>query len=156
MNGYCITIPAFWHLRWTFWLLGHHVTMDNKSRDRTVSLEMVSFRPTCTKLLLVSNHTLSTTLSNEGIQLEIETLFKKKHSRLNLNLLRMCRMFKTFSPKKLVGTDKICECGVPSVSTHREVFVAVVNENLWVLRQWNCELESFVRFCFKRICDIKK
>lgn len=49
--------------------------MDNKSRDRTVSLEMVSFRPTCTKLLLVSNHTLSTTLSNEGIQLEIETLF---------------------------------------------------------------------------------
>lgn len=42
----------------------------------------------------------------------------------------MCRMFKTFLPKKLVGTDKICECGVPSVSTHREVFVAVVNENL--------------------------
>lgn len=70
-----------------------------------------------------------------------DTILKKKFNRLNLNLLLMCRMFKTFSPKKLVGTDKICECGVPSVSTHREVFVAVVNENLWVLRQWNCELD---------------
>lgn len=75
MNG--SFIPAFWHLRWTFWLLGHHVTMDNKSRDRTVSMEMESFRPTCTKLLLVSNHTLSTTLSKGGMQLEKETLFKK-------------------------------------------------------------------------------
>lgn len=53
--------------------------MDNKSRDRTVSMEMESFRPTCTKLLLVSNHTLSTTLSKGGMQLEKETLFKKEH-----------------------------------------------------------------------------
>lgn len=57
--------------------------MDNKSRDRTVSMEMESFRPTCTKLLLVSNHTLSTTLSKGGMQLEKETLFKK--STLNFN-----------------------------------------------------------------------
>lgn len=51
--------------------------MDNKSRDRTVSMEMVSFRPTCTKLLLVSNHTLSTTLSKGGMHLEIYTIEKE-------------------------------------------------------------------------------
>lgn len=65
-------------------------------------------------------------------------------------------MVKTFSPEKLVGTDKICECGVPGVSANRKMFVAVVNENLWVLRQWNCELDkSFIFSLIVRICDKK-